>query len=86
MKPDQSLTQIDNHTVPNDPGEVRRFCKFRNEALQRFFFVDNASSDSSLAVLEQQKDRHVIAKETCKVYRYLSELDRSRQVAQRSSC
>ena len=75
MQPKLDLARVDQYPVPTDSSEVRLFCKFRNEALRlpyflsyyrelgvrRFFFVDNASSDNSLAVLERQKDCHIFS-------------------------
>ena len=72
MQANSRLTRRDAHPIPDDPNEIRLFCKFRNEAarlpyflsyyrdlgVQRFFFVDNASSDASADLL-REGDCHV---------------------------
>ena len=75
MQPNSRLTRQDNQTVPADKNEVRLFCKFRNEAVRlpyflsyhrnlgvnRFFFVDNGSSDESADFLLEQSDCYLFS-------------------------
>jgi len=67
------LDRLDDRTIPNDPAELRLFAYVRNESLRlpyllsyyrsmgvdRFFFIDNASSDSTRDLLLAEKATHV---------------------------
>jgi hypothetical protein len=66
------LQHVDETPIP-DKWEFRLFCKIRNEAsrlpfflsyyrkigIDRFFIIDNGSTDSSIDYLRQQKDCHL---------------------------
>ncbi len=68
-----ALTRLDARPIPDDPDEIRGFLVVRNESLRlpanirhhralgvnRFFVVDNGSSDGSLEFLLAQPDTHV---------------------------
>ena len=68
-----SLIRKDLRPIPEAPEEIRLFACIRNEAtklpyffkfyrdmgVQRFFFVDNQSTDESLSFLLSQPDTHV---------------------------
>ncbi len=65
--------KVDKRLVPSEPGEIRAFVTVRNEVgrlpcflkhhrklgVQRFFFVDNMSSDGTVKYLLGQDDCHV---------------------------
>jgi len=67
------LTKTDPHQVPNSPKEIRLFATVRNEDLRlpyffqyykeigvdRFFVVDNDSTDETLPLLLSQDSTHV---------------------------
>lgn len=68
------LSRLDQHTIPNS-DEVRLFAKVRNEALRlpfflsyyrslgvdRFFIIDNGSTDDTLDILSQNRDCHIFS-------------------------
>lgn len=68
-----SLVRTDSHELPASPGEIRAFVPVRNEMLRlphvldyhrrlgvdRFFIIDNNSSDDTAAYLSQFQDCHV---------------------------
>lgn len=59
--------------IPKVPGEIRLFAHFRNEELRlpyffdyytrlgvdRFFVIDNSSTDKTLEILQKQKNTHI---------------------------
>lgn len=67
------LTRVDTHELPADQGEIRAFVPVRNEMLRlphlldyhrqlgvnRFFIIDNNSTDETTAYLAPFKDCHV---------------------------
>ena len=67
------LRKIDSILIPDAPDEIRLFMVIRNESLRlpyllkyysrmgvdRFFFIDNDSTDGSLLFLLSQKNTHV---------------------------
>lgn len=71
-RPD-TLAKRDPRPIPDAPGEIRLFCCVQDEALrlpwliehhrrlgvQRFFFIDNASSDGTAEILLAEPDVHV---------------------------
>ena len=66
------LQKLDNRAIPTTPGEIRCFVGIKNERIRlpyflryyrqlgvdRFFFIDNGSSDNSIAYLTEQDDCH----------------------------
>jgi glycosyl transferase family 2 len=66
------LQKLDNREIPSVPGEIRCFVGIKNERMRlayflryyrqlgvdRFFFIDNGSSDNSVAFLAEQDDCH----------------------------
>ncbi|MEO6686591.1 MAG: glycosyltransferase family 2 protein, partial [Dyadobacter sp.] len=70
-----SLKRIDKRSIPNDKSELRLFAIMRNESLRlphfinyykdkgvdRFFIVDNNSTDVSLSILESRSDAHLFS-------------------------
>lgn len=68
----QKLQKLDGRPVPNRPGELRLFAGFRNEeqklpyflehhrrlGIERFFLIDNESTDRSNDYLARQPDCH----------------------------
>jgi hypothetical protein len=71
--PEFPLEYLGGQPIPAPAGEIRLFSKLRNESLrlpeflryyrklgvQRFFLVDNASTDGSTEFLREQSDVHV---------------------------
>jgi hypothetical protein len=67
------LSQLDMRHIPANKGEIRLFCKVRNEVprlpyllayyrkmgFNRFFFVDNDSNDGTVDYLLAQEDCHL---------------------------
>jgi hypothetical protein len=70
-----TLQRLDAHPIHDTPGEIRAFLTVRNEALRlpstrrhhralgvdRFFVVDNGSTDGTLDLLANETDVHVFA-------------------------
>src|SRR5687768_1307262 len=66
------LDKIDDHWIPDTPGEIRAFACVRNEVdrlpfmleyhrrlgVDRFFFIDNRSDDGTREFLLTQHDCH----------------------------
>ena len=75
--PESPLEYVGGPPIPPAAGEIRLFSKLRNESLrlpaflryyralgvQRFFLIDNASTDGSRELLEAQSDVHVFRTE-----------------------
>lgn len=67
------LTRLDTRDIPDAPGEIRQFSVVKNEmarlpyfidyhrrlGINRFFFIDNNSTDGSREFLLEQPDCHV---------------------------
>jgi len=70
-----NLENENNRTVPSIPGEIRLFAKIKNEAnrigfflkyyralgVNRFFFIDNGSSDGSTELLQDEPEVHLFS-------------------------
>ena len=73
------MKRIDSLSIPNSPDEIRLFTKVRNESLRlpyfikyykkmgvdRFFIIDNDSTDGTLPFLLSQKNTHVFRTKEC---------------------
>lgn len=75
LRQPELLNRLDRHPIPNNQKEVRAFITIRNEKLRiqeflrhhrqigidRFFFIDNGSTDYTLLKLIDQPDVHVFS-------------------------
>jgi len=73
------MKRIDSLSIPHSPNEIRLFMKVRNESLHlpyfikyykkmgvdRFFIIDNDSTDGTLPFLLSQKNTHVFRTKEC---------------------
>lgn len=72
MSAHTQLTKLDEHYVPSAEGEIRAFACIKNEMMRvpflldyhrklgvdRFFFIDNGSSDGTVEFLKGERDCH----------------------------